>query len=223
MTNGFGRKIALYIIPFLASWLVRLWFATCRIRVHNQENREAAERYGKPIVGTTWHYAIMGIFAFYREVPVVLMISSSSDGDFLTRMAERLNFSVVRGSSNRKGAAAAKELIRELRRGKNAGLVADGSQGPARIAQSGSLLLAGKAGGIVLPMLWSASRYFAFKTWDRLIIPKPFSRIDLFYGAPMHIPDGIRASELGEHRQALEENLNTIYDAAWALHGRKSH
>lgn len=223
MMRQVGRRIALFFIPLLSSWLIRLWFSTCRITIHNGTYREQAERRGKPIIGTCWHYAIIGIFSFYREMPLVLMISSSKDGDFLTRMAELLNFSVVRGSSNRKGAVAAKELIRELRKGKSAGLVADGSQGPARIAQGGALLLAAKTDATILPMLWSASSYFALNTWDKLIIPKPFARIDLFYGKPVILPETFTMAGSEEYRKDLEMNLNSIYEDAWLLHGKKFH
>jgi len=223
MKNGFGRKVALAVLPAAATWLIKCWFATCRIRVHGKEHLAEAEKRGTPIIGTCWHYSVLGIFIFYKEYPLVLMVSSSKDGDFLTRIAERLGFSVVRGSSNRKGAKAAIELIRELRKGKNAGLVADGSQGPARIAQSGTLLLAAKTSGTVLPMLLSANKYYAFNTWDRLIFPKPFAQIDLFYGDPLIIPAGLKVSESEEYRLILEKKLNNLYKQAWQLHGRDCH
>lgn len=127
------------------------------------------------------------------------------------------------GATNRRGAKAAIELIRELRSCKHCGLVADGSQGPARIAQAGPLLLAGKSGGIVLPMAYSASCYITFKTWDRLILPKPFSTIDVFYGKPFMIPNEVKAGDLEDYRPKLENSLNVLYEEAWSLHGKKEH
>jgi lysophospholipid acyltransferase (LPLAT)-like uncharacterized protein len=151
------------------------------------------------------------------------MVSASSDGDYLARLIEKLGFSAVRGSSNRRGAKAAIELIRELRSGKHCGLVADGSQGPARVAQEGPLFLAGKTGGLILPMAYSASRYITFKTWDRLILPKPFSAIDVFYGKPFTVPKGLKAVDLGSYLPKLEKSLNALYQEAWSMHGKKEH
>ena len=151
------------------------------------------------------------------------MVSPSNDGDYLARLIERLGFSAVRGSSNRRGAKAAIELIRLLRSGKNCGIVADGSQGPARKAQAGPLLLAGKSGGVVLPMAYSASKYITFKTWDRLILPKPFSTIDVFYGKPFTIPEDVKAGNLEEYQPKLQNSLNALYSEAWRMQGREEH
>ena len=84
-------------------------------------------------------------------------------------------------------------------------------------------MLAAKTGGTILPMMWSASSYFAFNTWDRLIVPKPFATIHLFYGDPILIPKDIKISDSETYRQQLEDNLNSIYSEAWQLHGKESH
>jgi len=221
--KAFPRRIALLVIPRLAAWVVRSWFATCRIREHEAQHLQRLQASATPFIGTSWHYCVLGIFTICRKLSGVLMISASDDGDYLARMAEHLGYSVVRGSSNRKGAAAAKVLIRELRRGKNCGLVADGSQGPARIAQPGSLLLAARTGGTILPFVYSASSYFTFNTWDRLILPKPFSRIEVFYGEPMTVPAGMKTADMEEYRQKLEDALNALYVRAWKEQGKEHH
>ncbi|HKJ63804.1 MAG TPA: lysophospholipid acyltransferase family protein [Desulfopila sp.] len=217
------RRTSLFVIPLLAAWLVRSWFVTCRIHEHDVEHLQRLRASGTPFIGTAWHYCVLGIFTICRKLSGILMISASADGDYLAGMAERLGYSVVRGSSNRKGAAAAKELIRELRRGKNSGLVADGSQGPARIAQLGPLWLAARAGVTILPFVYSASSYYTFNTWDRLILPKPFSRMDVFYGQPMTVPADVKMADMEEFRQKLEDALNTLYDRAWEFQGKEHH
>ncbi len=217
------KRTSLVVVPLLAAWFVRSWFATCRIREHEAQHLQRLQASGTPIIGTSWHYCVLGIFAICRKISGVLMISASGDGDYLAGMAKRLGYSVVRGSSNRKGVSAAKELIRELRRGKNAGLVADGSQGPARIVQPGSLLLAARTGGAILPFVYSASSYFTFKTWDRLILPKPFSSIEVFYGEPMMVPADVKMADVEEFRQELEDSLNRLYARAWKKQGKEHH
>lgn len=223
MKLSLGRRLSLIFLPLLVSGLVRLWYSTCTVRLHNLKWCEEAERSGYPVVRTCWHYCILGIFAVYRRNPLVLMVSASKDGEYLARLLEKLNFSVVRGSSNRRGTLAAKQLIRAVRSGNNCGLVADGSQGPAKVAQAGPLLIAGKTGGVVLPMMYSANRYFTFKTWDRLILPLPFSTIDVYYGRPMSVPAELRAHELEGYREDLEQRLNGLYDTVWSLQGKVAH
>jgi len=223
MKTNLGRRLSLFFLPLLVAGVVRLWYSTCNVRLHNTKWCEEAEQSGQPVVRTCWHYCVLGIFAVYRRNPLVIMVSASKDGEYLARLLEKLNFSVVRGSSNKRGAQAAKKLIRELRNGKNCGLVADGSQGPAKVAQSGPLMIAGKTGGIVLPMVYSASRYITFNTWDRLILPKPFSTIDVYYGKPMTVPAGVKANNLEGYRDDLENRLNELYDEVWLLQGKTSH
>lgn len=223
MKRGVVRTILLFFLPLLGSWFLKVWFATCRVRIHNAEWLDEAEASGRPIVRTCWHYCALGFFAVNWQCSMVVMISASNDGEYLARIIERLGFAVVRGSSNAGGARAARELIRELRSGKHAGLVADGSQGPARVMQSGPVLLAAKSGGVVLPVLYSVSRYFTFSTWDRLVLPKPFSTIDVFYGEPYMVPEEKKTGGLKACRGELEKRLNALYDEVWSLHGKKEH
>ncbi len=221
--KGWLRLKGLNVAAFLLVMVLRIWFFTLRRVEHGREYKEETENAGLPIVVTTWHYAILGMPLYRSKLQFAMMVSSSRDGDFVAAVVEQLGFSAVRGSSNRKGVVAAKEIIREMRAGRSSGLVADGSQGPARVAQAGPVLLAAKSGKIVFPMLWSASSYFSFNTWDRLSIPRPFSKIEIVYGKPLYLPDGLKANQLEEYRLQLEERLNGIYNKAWKLQGKESH
>jgi lysophospholipid acyltransferase (LPLAT)-like uncharacterized protein len=69
-------------------------------------------------------------------------------------------------------------------------------------------------------MAYSASRYITFKTWDRLIFPKPFSAIDVFYGKPITIPKDVRAADLGSYLPRLGISLNALYEEDWGMHGK---
>ncbi len=223
MKSGIGRGISLFLLPLIVSGLIRLWFATCRKRSHGSENRHEAEKQGVPFVGTCWHYSILGIFTFSGKESFSVMVSSSNDGDYLSKMVQGLGLSVVRGSRNRRGGPAAKELIKEFERGKNVGLVADGSQGPPRVAQPGAIFLASKTGGAILPMVWSSTGYISFNSWDKMILPRPFCRMDIFYGKPFWVPQHIKSAEMEEYRVTLEKQLNELYDKAWQMQGRKEH
>ena len=153
----------------------------------------------------------------------MVMVSSSRDGEYIARLAHHFRFSTVRGSSNRKGVQALKDLIKATRSGSNTAMVADGSQGPPRVAQPGSILLASRSGAPIVPMAWSASRYLAIRSWDRTAFPKPFARVDFFVGEPLAVPPEIKGDGIEEYRLLLEERLNRLYREAWELHGRGAH
>ena len=151
------------------------------------------------------------------------MVSASEDGEFVARILARQGVVAVRGSRNRGGFAALKGLIALLRQGYNAAIVADGSQGPARAMQAGAVLLAGKSGAPILPLAVAADRYWAFRSWDRTLLPKPFARLDLWYGEPMTVPENPGQEEVEHCRLEMERRLNGLYVQAWAGFGKEAH
>jgi lysophospholipid acyltransferase (LPLAT)-like uncharacterized protein len=217
------NKISLAVIPRALSWLIKAWFATCRITVHDAHYREQCHEHEHPVIATFWHYAILYNFYHMRKETGVAMVSASKDGEYIARLAGFFGFAAVRGSRNRKGMQAMKEMMRYVGEGRHAAIVADGSQGPPLVVQAGSILLASKTEAPILPILWSASRYFAVHSWDRLVIPWPFSRIDFFYGEPVRVPKDLKAEGLEDYRLQLERNLNGLYLKAWGLYGKTGH
>ncbi|MGI9538172.1 MAG: lysophospholipid acyltransferase family protein [Desulfocapsaceae bacterium] len=222
MKKNFIYRTSVTVLPFLISVLLRLWFATCRIKEHGLENRQQVDK-GNSLMAVFWHYSLVYVFYHLRKDRAAVLVSASEDGEYIARLARCLNFDTVRGSSNRRGLLALKELLAYLDKGGNVGMVADGSQGPPLVLQAGSILLASRSGSPILPIAWSASKAFTFNSWDHTCIPKPFSRIDFFYGKPMLIPAGIDRHEIEQYRTRLEEELNDLYRAAWAHYGKEKH
>ncbi len=223
MKDGLLYRVSLRVVPFVFVWLTRIWFSTCRIRTHGQEYRDQIDESKDPFVATFWHYTIFFIFYFMRKESGVAMVSASRDGEYISRVANKFGLETVRGSRKKGGMRAIKGLIRYVREGRNAAIVADGSQGPARVLQAGSIVLASRTGTPVLPMLWSCSRYKRFGSWDGTVLPYPFSRIDFFYGEPLNVPPKIKAEEMGKYRLILEKRLNDLYVKAWKQQGRTEH
>lgn len=217
------KKIAIYVLPILISVAARLVYATCKVRVHGAEHREATLDSGKTVIASFWHYSLLGMFYQLRKESAVLMVSSSDDGEYISRLVENFGFKTVRGSRNKKGVQALKDLIKAARRGENTALVTDGSQGPERVAQPGAILIASMTGTPIVPMAWSASRYATIRSWDRTAFPKLFATIDVVYGEPLEVPPGLKGEGIESYRLELEERLNRLYTEMWALHGRKIH
>ena len=217
------HNLLVRVAPYIAHWLLRIWFATCRVRVHGSHYRKQAEAFEKATIAIFWHYSLFYVFYHLRKDSAAVLVSSSQDGEYIARLARHLNFSTIRGSRNKRGMRALKELIAWLNQGGNVGIVADGSQGPAQIVQPGSIMLASRTGAPILPMVWSASEYIRFKSWDRTAVPKPFARVDFYYGEPLWVPPGLKTPAFERYRLALEESLNTLYQRAWSHYGRQRH
>ncbi len=223
MKNRFVHALSVRVFPFLLAWLLRCWFATCRVKVHGSLHRTAAVSREKAVIAIFWHYSLVYVFYHLIKDSAAVLVSASEDGDYIARLAHHLNFTTIRGSRNRGGMRALKEMIQCLKQGRHLGIVADGSQGPPLVVQSGAILLASKTGSPILPMAWSASSYMRFKSWDRTAVPKPFSRIDFFYGEPFWVPPGLAADSIEEYRLKLEEEMIHLYQKAWLQYNRDGH
>ena len=223
MKEGLLYKLSLKVVPVLLAALARVLFATCRVRTHGAEYREQTLDSGRMAVVTFWHYSFFGVFPVLGKYDGVVMVSSSRDGEYIARLAHTYGLSTVRGSRNNKGVQALKELIRAVKNGESAAIVADGSQGPPLIAQPGGILLSSRAGAPVLPVCWSASRYWAINSWDRTIIPKPFSRVEIAFGRPLQVPGGLKSDGVEEFRAELERVLHGLYRQVWAMQGKTEH
>lgn len=223
MRSDTVNSLLLRVVPKLLSWMMRLWLGTCRVKVHNDEPVKAVERGELTLIGSFWHYSLVFVIYYLRKFPATVMVSASKDGEYIARLAGEFGFNSVRGSKNRRGVEALKGMVRAVQQGDNSAIVADGSQGPARVAQSGALMVAAKSGKPIVPITWSASNYFTIKSWDKTAVPKPFSSVDIYFGTPIYVPSKVNSEILEEYRCRLENELNLLYRKAWALHGLDSH
>ena len=215
-------RTSLAVIPRLYVVLTALLFGSCRLKVLGRENLEKVMSQGGVVV-PIWHYSVFYMLYHLRQYPGVVMVSASKDGEYIAHVARLLGFETVRGSAHRFGVRALKGLIAHVVQGKNAGIVADGSQGPPRVAQPGVVLLAARAGVPMLPMVWAVKRYRAFHSWDRTVIPLPFSSMVVQYGKPINVPANLTSDQVEEYRVQLEEQMNTMYRAVWRQFGKDGH
>jgi len=217
-----GYRISLAVLPPLYVGLSSLWFGTCRLAIRDEQYIADAQEQGAVIV-PFWHYSLFYMLHHVSRYPAVALISASRDGEYIARIAHRLNFETVRGSSNRQGVQALKKLLRAMREGKHVGIVADGSQGPARRFQPGAIFLASKTGAPILPMVWAASNYKSFGSWDRTVLPLPFCQIIMRYGKPINIPPGLSPTLVEQYRVEMENTMNDLYRQVWSEFGKEGH
>jgi lysophospholipid acyltransferase (LPLAT)-like uncharacterized protein len=99
-------------------------------------------------------------------------------------------FGLVRGSSSKGGAAALREMNRLLADGNDIAITPDGPRGPAEVAKIGVALSAKVSGRPVVPVAFSSTRSWSGTSWDRMLIPKPFSRGVFIIGEPVNYLPG---------------------------------
>ncbi|MBU0728420.1 MAG: lysophospholipid acyltransferase family protein [Proteobacteria bacterium] len=204
-------------------WLTRILFATCRVDYKGFNNLEECEKGSRPFIAVFWHYSVFFVMHFCRGRSWVAMVSASKDGEYVSHLLNKLGNETVRGSRGKGGLKALREMAAHMQEGKNAAIVADGSKGPALVVQAGMILLASRTGAPILPFICAVDRYWAFTSWDRTILPKPFANIIFTCGEAMQVPPDIRSKDIEVYRLELETRLNALYLEAWSEFGKEHH
>ena len=169
---------------------------------------------GEQVILAFWHSRIVLMRFGYRGQRACIMNSIHRDGEIITRVLKRFGIAAVRGSSSRGWVGGLKGLIEAYRLGYDLIVVPDGPRGPYQQAKSGVLQLARATGAPVYPTTYSAAWHIRIGSWDRLMIPFPFSRVVYVVGAPLSVPAETTPAQLEQQRQELEERLRTITEQA---------
>ena len=210
------------LLYLLLLQLMRLLRASCRYRIHGEAGlppRTDGLRGG--FVMALWHQNLLAaLLAETGRRSFSTMISRSRDGDAIAHVVVKLGHHPARGSSRRgqrdKGGREARdEMVEKLRARYPGAVTVDGPQGPAYEVKFGVIDMAVKAGVPIVPYFVIASRYWSLRSWDRLRLPKPFARIDVYYAEPIPVP----AATAREDYPALQARIKTALDALEARYG----
>lgn len=202
-----ARLIRKLLVP-----VVRLWFNTCRVTIINEQVYQEYIAGDKPVVVGTWHRAAIYFLYFFGHLRPMIMISRSKDGEILSQYASGFGVIPVRGSSGKGGRDALMLMKQYLESGGTAcATVLDGPQGPAYVAKKGMIILSKLTGSPFVPAIWSATRTLTLRnSWDKMILPLPWSRVYIAGGDPIHIPASATGKDLEHYRKLVEDQLNTM-------------
>lgn len=161
------------------------------------------------------------IFAIWHDVLLVptvrigvlrqyTLISQSRDGETIARIAEKLGWKVIRGSSSRGAGTALRRLIALNQDGSriHVAITCDGPRGPRHVMKEGPIYLASRAGMAIIPVGVAHQRGWRAKSWDRFVIPRPFTRAVMFGGAPLSVPAEANKAELEAARVELQSRMD---------------
>ena len=131
------------------------------------------------------------------------MVSPSFDGELITRVVRLFGNDAVRGSTSQSGRRAIRQLCGVLGQGKSVAITPDGPRGPSEVMQEGLLTLARISGAPVIPFHYEAGRQWQLRSWDQHKLPKPFARLQVFYGDPVWVPADMEAADFDRYRDIL--------------------
>lgn len=186
----------LAIVPRLAARVIRLLGSTLRYEDVVEPGARPGYDLTPPAIFAFWHRSLLACAHRFRGLGIAILISPSFDGELIARTIELLGFRAVRGSSSRGGAAGLRNLQVVYAAGQACAITADGPRGPAFVAKPGVAMLANSVTppGADEPGTWAGCFYalpvraWELRSWDKFMIPKPFSRVLIAWAR--HVPAG---------------------------------
>ena len=198
------------LVGVLGKLLIDLICKTITIEVAGYESVKdimASRRF----IFAFWHSRIVLISYLFQGWKGAILVSASDDGEIIARILQRQGHETIRGSSSRRGFRALARLIKALKEETRPGVVVpDGPQGPRFKVQPGIVILAQKTGYPIIPVSYSAKRVKVFSSWDRFILPFPFTRASLIYGKPVRVPGKLSEKKREDCQKKLEDEMNRI-------------
>lgn len=204
----FTQRLTIRLADFAFYVLISVIGKTLKFETEGWENFEAIEKAGKIPIYTFWHNRIFAGTYFFRDRGIVVITSQSFDGEYIARFIQRFGYGAIRGSSTRGGVKALVEMIRLMREGLPMAFTVDGPKGPRYVAKSGACLLAKKTGNPLMPFSVECKKFWTIKSWDKLQIPKPFSRVRVIIAAPIYVSKTADEKEIEKNREELQFKLD---------------
>lgn len=223
-----GRKMTLwrwlgnYLAVGFGALLLELLWRTGRIRFVGEERLQALIKEHGAVVPVCWHQHLLlcGRYTATRRVKGMGMrmgylISPSLDGEAPTLLARLYGGEVVRGSSTYTGSQAVRALYKQLKADKLSPLITpDGPRGPRFEFKGGALTVAQLCGVPVVPLAYAAKPAKVLRTWDKFVLPFPFSKVVVAVGEPLVPPRKATAAEMTELQATMTERLHDTYRQA---------
>ncbi len=198
------------LLVALGFYLLQLWTRTLRFELDDRADL-ASILPNERRIWSIWHNRVLLFPTVMRRFMPrrqgSALISASRDGAFLADLIRRYGYTAVRGSSSKKGASALRQLSELMAKGEDVAITPDGPRGPAYELGSGIVFLAQNSGAPVMPLNLEYSNCWRLRSWDRFILPKPFSTVRVIYGPPHRVPATATEEEFEAERMRLEKAM----------------
>lgn len=219
-----GQRIVLAIVPRLVWALLWVFGRTWRFEVI-AEDGVSPVLFGQkagPEIYCFWHQCVLPCTVYFRKSNAVILISRSFDGELITRILRMFGFDAVRGSSSRGSREGLLGLKQVIEGGRTAIFTADGPRGPVYQSKMGPIKLAQTTGAPIGAFHLQPERAWVMKSWDRFLVPKPFTRIVVSWANWTLVPSDLHADQFEDKRQALNGALERARMRAYEHFGQQA-
>jgi hypothetical protein len=201
------RKVRHNLTGIFGKWILWSWAKSARTTVLGEEWYKELRSQKKPVIILIWHGRIFFAPYFFRRRGIMPLVSPSEDGEIIAQIIARWGYKALRGSSSHSIIKAWNEMKKELEKGGELIIVPDGPRGPGREMKPGAVKLAKETGAYLVPFTFSSYKRKNLKSWDKLLIPKPFTRFVAIYGNPISVESNLNDQELGIKLREVEEYM----------------
>jgi lysophospholipid acyltransferase (LPLAT)-like uncharacterized protein len=217
MIKYLSRFALKYGLMPIAHYLVRAYLLLIKIKTANEEMVLQHLKSGQKMIAALWHqriFVVMGYARRFGEYRPSVMISRSRDGEMIAKVFSSFNFRPIRGSSSRGGKEALANMVEDLVHHQLAAHILDGPRGPRGVVKPGLIVMAQLSGVPIVPVYISVNRAWVLDSWDRFIIPKPFSTVVIRWDSPIYVPQSMDNETFEDTRKKIEQHLieNQIRD-----------
>jgi len=189
---------------------IRQYSSTFRLEVINENKWLDHLNNGGKVILCPWHqqfFSFIRYFQEYKDLKPSLMISQSADGELIAGVANRTGWYTARGSSSHGGRNALEEMIDKIKETGLAAHILDGPQGPSGIVKNGAIKMAMETNAALVPLYSTTKNDWHASSWDKFIIPKPFSEVKIVYGDPILFKPTDDVKKMEEYRKILETKM----------------
>ncbi len=191
--------------------LLSLFRSTLTIRLKNQHHIKTLRKSGQNFIFVFWHENLMLPLLVHHNQGMTVLVSQHFDGEVIARLLRVSGTKTIRGSSTRGGKTAFLQMKKMIRQGRfEVVFTPDGPTGPRREAKLGAVRLASQTGVPILAVGVAANRYYRLKSWDRMMLIKPFAKCLLSYSEPIYIHAGTDERRLIAEAEKLSRRLNDL-------------
>jgi lysophospholipid acyltransferase (LPLAT)-like uncharacterized protein len=204
-----GQKISLWFITWAGALVIRLLAPTMRLSV-SFEDGAPPNLETRPLVLAFWHSCIFPSIYAWRNLQIRVMSSDSFDGEYTGRIIRKFGFVKVRGSSSRGAVRALLGMRREIEQGWSVAFTIDGPRGPRYIAKPGPVVLARATGVPMVAFHIALKNPWVLNTWDKSMVPKPFSKALLRVSRMIAVPESASEDERDRYHADLQAALDRV-------------
>jgi lysophospholipid acyltransferase (LPLAT)-like uncharacterized protein len=217
MLKRLKYAVMLNLLPPIVYLFLLFLRITIKIEHVNKEGIDRLRERKEGMLACFWHGRLLAMPFAYEGGRLKVLISRHRDGEFIARIIRYFGIGTVRGSHRKGAVSSVREILAELRQGTVIAITPDGPKGPRYHVKQGIIEMARITQSPIVPVTYSASKKKVFDSWDRFVLPYPFSKVLFVWGDPVYVARDVDGDAIEAVRQAMEKTLVSLTEAADAM------